>query len=387
MTINEQIKIYGNKIRSNQAQYDLDRQNAKISALSSGKLDRYEYLTGEDLGYISDVVQKTKFEYSPLGQVFNKGLDSSEKQEGFLKRLKNIEDKTDKQLNENKDSQLGIKSIGYTVKEELSQEAKNMLEKLNNQEKLINYRKLNFTRGNKVDYDFSEYRSLKELFKAIYYRNITIEKVERIQEEFNSIIDALKNYKPKKQKYKENKEKLLNNAQNFYDGREMIINAFKNEIFPLVPSGYTSDDDDKGLPPDSPTSSFSTTDKSNKSDESNEFDFTADDFDEMCIGNADDLDKLLLDTEKYLDLDLIEKYFFNRSLKKISAFLKHKKDTSYGKIEVALIKNRLEDLKIDIKYMPKNEVKNKKEINVSTYPIYLFIYLLSVLHSLSRNCF
>ena len=49
MTINEQIKILDNTIRSNQAQYDLDRQNAKISALSSGKLDKYEYLTGEDL--------------------------------------------------------------------------------------------------------------------------------------------------------------------------------------------------------------------------------------------------------------------------------------------------------------------------------------------------
>ena len=75
MTINEQIKILDNNIRSNQAQYDLDRQNAKISALSSGELDKYEYLPGEDLGYKPDVVQKTKFEYSPLGQVFDKGLE------------------------------------------------------------------------------------------------------------------------------------------------------------------------------------------------------------------------------------------------------------------------------------------------------------------------
>ena len=60
------------------------------------------------------------------------------KKKTLFKRLKNIEDKTDKQLEENKDSQLGAKSIGYTVKEELSQEAKSMLEKLNNQEKLIN---------------------------------------------------------------------------------------------------------------------------------------------------------------------------------------------------------------------------------------------------------
>ena len=137
MTINKQIKIH-NKIRSNEAQHNLDRQNAKISALSSGELDKYEYLTGKDLGYKLDVVQKARFEYSPLGQVFNKRLEKDEKQVGLLKRLKNIEDKTDKQLNENKNSQSGINSIGYTIKEELSQEAKNMLEKLNNQEKLIN---------------------------------------------------------------------------------------------------------------------------------------------------------------------------------------------------------------------------------------------------------
>ena len=73
MAINEQIKILDNKIRSNQAQYDLDRQNAKMSVLSSGELDKYQYLTGEDLGYKQHVVQKANFEYSPLGEVFNIG--------------------------------------------------------------------------------------------------------------------------------------------------------------------------------------------------------------------------------------------------------------------------------------------------------------------------
>ena len=102
MTINEQIKVLDNKIRSSQAQYVLDRQNAKISALSSGELDKYQYLTRKDSGYKPDVVQKAKFEYSPLGQVFNKGLEKDEKQVGLLKRLKNIEDKTDNQLKENK---------------------------------------------------------------------------------------------------------------------------------------------------------------------------------------------------------------------------------------------------------------------------------------------
>ena len=67
MTVKGQLKIPDNKIKQNQADYDLYRKNAKISALSSGKLNKYEYLTGEDLGHRLDPVQKTKFEYSPFG--------------------------------------------------------------------------------------------------------------------------------------------------------------------------------------------------------------------------------------------------------------------------------------------------------------------------------
>ena len=70
MTITEQVKIRDDKILANKAQYDLDRQTAKISVLSSGDLEKYEYLSGKDLGYKPDVVQKAKFEYSPLDQVF-----------------------------------------------------------------------------------------------------------------------------------------------------------------------------------------------------------------------------------------------------------------------------------------------------------------------------
>ena len=92
MTVTDQIKIIENKIKANQAQYDLDRLTAKISALSSGELRKYEYLTGEDLGYRPSVLEQTKFDYSPLGKVFNKGLDDKDDQkEGLLKRLKNIE--------------------------------------------------------------------------------------------------------------------------------------------------------------------------------------------------------------------------------------------------------------------------------------------------------
>ena len=75
-----------------EAQYNLDRKAAKISALSSNYLVKYEYLTGEDLGLKSSTVEQTKFEFSPLGKIFNKELDKDkDKEEGLLKRLRNIE--------------------------------------------------------------------------------------------------------------------------------------------------------------------------------------------------------------------------------------------------------------------------------------------------------
>ena len=55
-------------------------------------MDKYEYLTGEDLGLKPSTVEKAKFEYSPLGKIFNKGLDKDDKEEGLFKRLKNTED-------------------------------------------------------------------------------------------------------------------------------------------------------------------------------------------------------------------------------------------------------------------------------------------------------
>ena len=69
MTLTEQVKILDDKIRVKEVQYDLDREAAKISAPSSSELEKYEYLTGDDLRYKSDVIQKAKFEYSPIGKV------------------------------------------------------------------------------------------------------------------------------------------------------------------------------------------------------------------------------------------------------------------------------------------------------------------------------
>ena len=72
MTISEKIKTINNKIRWNKAQYNLDRQTTKISALSSGNVSKYEFLTGKDVLLEKDLLKKSatmeRFEYLPLGK-------------------------------------------------------------------------------------------------------------------------------------------------------------------------------------------------------------------------------------------------------------------------------------------------------------------------------
>ena len=87
MTINDQI-------RDKKLQYDINREAAKISALSSGKIRKYEYLTGEDIlpSNQQQIIEQAKFTYSPLGKAFEKQIktieDQGKKQVEALNTLK-----------------------------------------------------------------------------------------------------------------------------------------------------------------------------------------------------------------------------------------------------------------------------------------------------------
>ena len=78
--------------------------------MSSYNLDKYEYLTGEELGLKPSTVEQAKFEYSPLSKIFNKGLDEEDKKEGILKRLKNIEKNKNKNNDNNKSELSSVRS-------------------------------------------------------------------------------------------------------------------------------------------------------------------------------------------------------------------------------------------------------------------------------------
>ena len=86
MTIEDQIK-------DEKLQYEINREAAKISALSSGKLDKYEYLTGEEIipSNQQQIIQQAKFNYSPLGKAFEKQIKTIKDQ--GEKQVKAIQDK------------------------------------------------------------------------------------------------------------------------------------------------------------------------------------------------------------------------------------------------------------------------------------------------------
>ena len=134
MTIEDQIK-------DEKLQYDINREAAKISALSSGKLDKYEYLTGEEIlpSNQQQIIQQAKFNYSPLGKVFEK-------------QRKTIEDQGEKQVKAIQDNQLvNIKNHDYKNKLLFSKEREIFKDIYN--KKLDEIEEMN----NKIDYDDLEY--------------------------------------------------------------------------------------------------------------------------------------------------------------------------------------------------------------------------------------
>ena len=88
------------KIRDKKPLYGINREAAKISALSSGKIDKYEYLTGEEVlpSNQIQIIEKAKFTYSPLGKAFVKQPKTIEQQ--GEKQIKTIEDQGEKQIKE-----------------------------------------------------------------------------------------------------------------------------------------------------------------------------------------------------------------------------------------------------------------------------------------------
>ena len=233
MTRKEQNKILDNKIEANNAQYNLDRMNAEISAYSSGDLPKYEYLTKKYLGYKPDAFEQAKFEYSPLGKVFTDGLDKSDKNEGLLKRLKNIEDKSNNQLltikNIPRPAIKGNVSDEYKTIQDFKQELidKNIL-KLSGVKKFDDIvDKWKQTKNKKIAFKNVDAKvgprnfDIYKIFNNYLNKKIDYRGINRIKK---SIKDGIKIYQ--EYPFTDGKKRIIDNSNKVIKG----INSFKSMI-------------------------------------------------------------------------------------------------------------------------------------------------------------
>ena len=107
-------------------------------------------MASEDLNYKPSTVEQARFEYSPLGNFFNKRLKEEDKKAGLLKILKNIEDKNEEQLKAIKNKTENIKEATDLDEEPLSLEARELIEEIRTIQEDVDHRKIKITGGGNV---------------------------------------------------------------------------------------------------------------------------------------------------------------------------------------------------------------------------------------------
>ena len=165
MTIEDQI-------RDEKLQYDINREAAKISALSSGKIDKYEYLTSEEIlpSTQQQIIEQAKFTYSPLGKAFEKQIkaieDQGKKRCDTLVALKPKEIKP----REIKPNQYGDYFLNGLAK------IRESYEPVDFHDVTDNFKDLRIP-----SVSFSKFKGLMNIFKSVYKGDITLEDVEKEQ--------------------------------------------------------------------------------------------------------------------------------------------------------------------------------------------------------------
>ena len=151
------------KIKDEKLQYDINKEAAKISALSSGKLDKYEYLTGEEIlpSNQQQIIQQAKFTNSPLGKALEK-------------QRKTIEDQGEKQVDALKSSYKKLPSIkDFVPTEKFNLEIIDEIKRIDEREKNVDRDKMVYESTNRT-YDFRGFKTIRAYGNDITNNIITI---------------------------------------------------------------------------------------------------------------------------------------------------------------------------------------------------------------------
>ena len=211
MTIEDQIK-------DGKLQYDIYREAAKISALSSGKIDKYEYLTGEEilLSSLQQIIQQAKFTYSPLGKAFEKQIKTIEDQ--GKKQVKAIQDKQLVNIDNNNDDYKDklLLSKEREIFKDIYNKRLDKIEEISNK---IDYNNLNYVFvGTGDEYEFNNLDNPLTLLNNIKKGEILMEKAIEQQYNFCKYLNIIRIGNKN-----DNRKRTLANINMFFNARDNAI--------------------------------------------------------------------------------------------------------------------------------------------------------------------
>ena len=174
-----------------------------------------------------DIDKIDRFTYSPLGKAFEK-------------QVKTIEDQGKKQV----EALHILKYNKQLTTEDLipknalnNDETKKEFDKIKEIEKNVNREKLVYE-TNEYTYSFKNFQTIKTFGRDIYEGKITIKEADKYQADLlTETMNFRKNKKPRSQEKKQEKEIVLKNLYNFFEGREKVLDAFESKIFSIKSKG------------------------------------------------------------------------------------------------------------------------------------------------------
>ena len=222
MTINDQIRV-------EKLQYNINRAAAKIPALSSGKIHKYEYLTGEDILPCNQqhIIKQTKVTYSSLGNAFEKQIktieDHGEKQINALKDLKRKEQTkaiTEKLDDDDDDRTSTSKEIYDEILEERTDEILKMSKEISHVDLVYNFK------GPVASMNLGKYGGPMYIYGHMKNGEKRLQQVEEEQKkckkDLTGITSGNSKHKSVEQSY------TIKNVRTLYDSRQKIIDLVNN---------------------------------------------------------------------------------------------------------------------------------------------------------------
>ena len=194
--------------------------------MSSGKFNKYEYLTGEE-------VKQAKFKYSPLGKAFEK-------------QVKTIEDQGKKQIEALENLKLKEITRDKTKPIEYNNYFINELANIQKSIEPVDFDHLiYYYKGSNEPINFSEYNGMMNIFKSIDSGDKNLEDTEQEQNKFKKERTIIKHRNPKKRSEKQ--QEIIDNIENLYKSREKVVNMFNNYAKNVSKSIHEAKHEGRGL--------------------------------------------------------------------------------------------------------------------------------------------